>query len=250
MTLLELLRHLPPVRCSSSELSSVLADLLLITNQSVTMSRHNTSHSVLLLSLSFFVLFFLSLSSSCHGAKYRVTSQVFMRFRHGSQPLGKVVFGLFGEDAPKTVENFRTLCTEGIEGRTYAGTRIHRIIERFLIQGGDLVSDDGNGAVSIYGETFEDENTSINHTGPGFLGMANRGPDTNGCQFYVTAMATPWLDGKHTIFGKVVEEQGIIHAIEKVKTDSDDRPLAPVIITECGDEPLNAPFFVSDDPYE
>lgn len=173
-----------------------------------------------------------------------------MKFRHGKQPLGKVVFGLFGEDAPKTVENFRELCLKGIGGRTYAGTRIHRIIERFLIQGGDMVSGDGTGAVSIYGEHFEDENMSINHTGPGFLGMANRGPDTNGCQFYVTCMSTPWLNGKHTIFGKVVEEQAIIHAIEKVKTDSDDRPLEPVVITECGDEPLTAPFTISDDPYE
>lgn len=208
------------------------------------MSGHYTSHFVLLL------LLLASLAASCEGAKYRVTSQVFMKFRHGNEPMGKVVIGLFGEDAPKTVDNFRALCIRGIGGRTYAGTRIHRIIERFLIQGGDLVSDDGSGAISIYGEYFEDENMSINHTGPGFLGMANRGPDTNGCQFYVTAMATPWLDGKHTIFGKVVEEQGIIHAIEKVKTDSDDHPLKSVYITECGDEPMNAPFVVSDDPYE
>lgn len=188
--------------------------------------------------------------SSGEAAQYRVTSQVYMKFRHGTQPLGKVVFGLFGEDAPKTVENFRQLCINGVDGMSYTGTYIHRIIERFLIQGGDVVSGVGNGAISIYGQHFEDENLTINHTGPGFLGMANRGPDTNGCQFYVTAMATPWLNGKHTIFGKVVEEQAIIHAIEKVKTDSDDSPLKPVVITECGDEPMNKPFTVSDDPYE
>lgn len=200
--------------------------------------------------LSLLLVLALSMSPFTDAAKYRVTSQVYMKFRHGQQPLGKVVFGLFGDDAPRTVKNFRELCTTGVDGMTYTGTYIHRIIERFLIQGGDVVSGDGNGAISIYGEHFEDENTSINHTGPGFLGMANRGPDTNGCQFYVTAMATPWLDGKHTIFGKVVDEQAIIHAIEKVKTDSDDQPLKPVVITECGDEPLKSPFTVSDDPYE
>lgn len=211
---------------------------------SVTMTRQRPYRFLLRL------LAIAAVLSSCDAATYRVTSQVYMKFRHGTQPLGKVVFGLFGEDAPKTVENFRQLCIDGVDGMSYTGTYIHRIIERFLIQGGDVVSGDGNGAISIYGPFFEDENTSINHTGPGFLGMANRGPDTNGCQFYVTAMATPWLDGKHTIFGKVVEEQGIIHAIEKVKTDSDDSPLKPVVITECGDEPLKKPFTVSDDPYE
>lgn len=202
-------------------------------------------YSVLLLVL---VLFLCPPFSN--GAKYRVTSQVYMKFRHGKDPLGKVIVSLFGEDAPKTVENFRTLCTTGIDGMSYSGTTIHRIVERFLIQGGDVVTGDGNGAISIYGPHFEDENMSINHTGPGFIGMANRGQDTNGCQFYITTMATPWLNGKHTIFGKVVDNQGIIHGIEKVKTDSDDQPLLPVVLTECGDEPLDSPFLVSDDPYE
>lgn len=200
--------------------------------------------------LLWLLLVALLTTSSGQAAKYKVTSQVYMKFRHGKEPLGRVVIGLFGEEAPRTVENFRQLCINGVNGMSYSGSYIHRIIERFLIQGGDVVTGDGQGAISIYGDHFEDENTAINHTGPGFLGMANRGPDTNGCQFYVTCMATPWLNGKHTIFGKVVEEQGIIHAIEKVKTDSDDRPLKPVVITECGDEPLKSPYYVSDDPYE
>lgn len=82
--------------------------------------------------------------------------------------------------------------------------------------GGDIVSGDGKGSISIYGNYFEDEYLEINHTAPGFLAMANRGPNTNGCQFYITTMATPWLDGKHTIFGKVIRGQGYVHGVEKV----------------------------------
>lgn len=190
-------------------------------------------------------------SSVVLGAKFKVTSQVYMEVEHNGHPLGRVVFGLFGEDAPKTVENFRTICTEGVDQfGTYKGSKFHRIIDKFMIQGGDIVTGDGHGAISIYGKYFEDENLGINHTGPGFVAMANRGPDTNGCQFYVTTMVAPWLNGKHTIFGKVVEGQNVIHSVEKVKTDTDDFPVHPVIITDCGDEPLPEPFLISDDPYE
>lgn len=116
--------------------------------------------------------------------------------------------------------------------------------------GGDIVSGDGNGAISIYGKYFEDENLEINHTGPGFLAMANKGPDTNGCQFYITTLAAPWLNGKHTIFGKIVDGNEVPHIIEKIKTDTDDIPNRPVIITECTDEPINAAYMISDNPYE
>lgn len=85
-----------------------------------------------------------------------------------------------------------------------------------MIQGGDIVAGDGSGSISIYGRQFEDENMEINHTDVGFVAMANRGPDTNGCQFYITTMHAPWLDGKHTIFGKVVFGQRIVHMIEQV----------------------------------
>lgn len=84
------------------------------------------------------------------------------------------------------------------------------------IPGGDIVSGDGKGSISIYGTYFADENLEINHTAPGFLAMANKGPNTNGCQFYITTMSAPWLDGKHTIFGKVIRGQGYVHAVEKV----------------------------------
>lgn len=82
--------------------------------------------------------------------------------------------------------------------------------------GGDIVNGDGHGSVSIYGNFFDDENLEVNHTGPGFIAMANKGPNTNGCQFYITTTAAPWLDGKHTIFGKVIDGQGVVHTIEKV----------------------------------
>lgn len=119
--------------------------------------------------------------------------------------MGRIVLGLFGSDAPKTVRNFRDICLEGIDGLSFNGTRFHRIINRFMIQGGDILNGDGTGSTSIYGDYFEDENLTINHTSSGFLGMANQGPDTNGCQFYITTVASSWLDGKHTVFGKVTK---------------------------------------------
>lgn len=157
-----------------------------------------------------------------------------------NEPIGTITIGLFGEDAPKTVKNFQTICTKGINGKTYAETKFHRIIDKFIIQGkmtrllvnlllkwltfegGDIVSNDGRGAISIYGKYFEDENLAINHTGPGFIGMANRGRDTNGCQFYITTMSSPWLNGVHTIFGKVVYGAAYVHVIEKVCWMSQD----------------------------
>lgn len=86
-----------------------------------------------------------------------------------------------------------------------------------MLKGGDIVSGDGHGSISIYGKYFDDEYMEINHTGPGFLAMAHKGENTNGCQFYITTMAAPWLDGKHTIFGKVIVGQGYVHTVEKVK---------------------------------
>lgn len=146
-----------------------------------------------------------------------------------------------------------------------------------MVQGGDILHGDGNGSVSIYGEYFEDENLEMNHSIGGFVGMANQGPDTNGCQFYITTVATPWLDGKHTIFGKVTSGKGkwttklksltcgkrlqvflsffhsgqeVVHKIERVKTTTDDEPFQAVILTECGEIKTEKPFWISDDPYD
>jgi peptidyl-prolyl cis-trans isomerase B (cyclophilin B) len=143
-------------------------------------------------------------------AQFKVTSQIYFDVTHGGSPMGRIILGLFGDDAPKTVLNFREICLKGIDGFSYNGTRFHRVIRRFMVQGGDILNGDGTGSTSIYGEHFEDENLTINHTIAGFLGMANQGPNTNtnGCQFYITTIATSWLDGKHTVFGKVTSGEG------------------------------------------
>lgn len=139
-----------------------------------------------------------------------------MDIEHDGKELGRIEIGLFGDDSPKTVENFRQICINGIDGLSYKGNHFHRVIEKFMVQAGDIISGNGSGSISIYGAYFEDENLDIEHTDVGFVGMANQGPDTNGCQFYITTMRTPWLNGKHTIFGKVVNGQRVVHMIEKV----------------------------------
>lgn len=150
-----------------------------------------------------FNILMISLQNS---AQFKVTTQIYFDVTHGRAPFGRIVLGLFGDDAPKTVLNFRKLCLEGIDGLSYNGTRFHRIINKFMIQGGDILFGDGTGSnCSIYGEHFEDENLTINHTIGGFLGMANQGPDTNGCQFYITTITAAWLNGKHTVFGKITD---------------------------------------------
>ncbi|XP_053696293.1 peptidyl-prolyl cis-trans isomerase, rhodopsin-specific isozyme [Sabethes cyaneus] len=192
----------------------------------------------------------LALAATTRSALFRVTSQVYMDISIDGKVHGRVIIGLFGEEAPKTVENFREICINGIDGISYKGSRIHRVIQKFMVQGGDIVSGDGHGSISIYGSYFDDENLNINHTSSGFVAMANRGPNTNGCQFYITTMPAPWLNGKHTIFGKVLDGQGIVHKVEQQKTDTDDYPIPTIIIENCGDEPIDEPFIISDDPYD
>lgn len=196
------------------------------------------------------IILCLCAASIVHAVQYEVTDQVYFDVEHDDKPLGRITFGLFGKIAPKTVKNFIDIATEGINGRTYAGTKFHRVISRFMIQGGDIVTNNGSGSISIYGKYFEDETFEVKHSGPGFISMANAGKDTNGCQFFITTVATPWLDGHHTIFGKVVEGQDVVHKIEHVKTDPDDRPLEVVFVTKCGLVETPTPFFVSDQPYE
>jgi len=136
---------------------------------------------------------------------FTVTDEVVFDITVDGEPKGSIVLGLFGEEVPKTVENFLALATTGIDGKKYQGTAFHRVIARFMMQGGDVVSGDGRGAISKFGRTFPDENFNIQHGMGGMLSMANSGKDTNGCQFFITTTHAPWLDGKHVVFGKVTE---------------------------------------------
>ncbi|KNC81308.1 hypothetical protein SARC_06358 [Sphaeroforma arctica JP610] len=150
---------------------------------------------------------------------------------------GRVVFELFGNICPKTTENFRMLCTGELgETLSYRGVKIHRVIPNFMLQGGDISAGTGSGPPqSIYGGMWPDENFVLAHDKPFLLSMANRGPDTNGSQFFITTTAAPHLDGKHVVFGRVVSGEEVVKQIEGVETDRSDRPFETVTVMKCGE---------------
>ncbi|XP_024990049.1 peptidyl-prolyl cis-trans isomerase CYP21-1-like [Cynara cardunculus var. scolymus] len=176
---------------------------------------------------------------------HEITHRVFLDVDIDKQRLGRIVLGLYGEVVPKTVENFRSLCTgelgKGASGKPlhYKGTPFHRIIPGFMIQGGDIVYRDGRGNESIYGGTFRDENFKIKHSHAGMVAMVNSGPDSNGSQFFITTVKAYWLDGEHVVFGKVIEGMDNVYAIEGGAGTYSGKPRKKVVISDSGEIPKN-----------
>ena len=180
--------------------------------------------------------------AGCSEAKPsgKITSKVFFDLAIGDDDAGRIVMGLYGEDLPKTAENFRALCTgekgTGKLGKPlhYKGSTFHRIIPRFMLQGGDFTQGNGMGGESIYGEKFDDEAFKFSHEEPGLLSMANSGRNTNGSQFFITTVPTEFLDGKHVVFGRVLEGMDVVKKIERLGSASGDTQ-AIITIRDCGE---------------
>jgi len=164
---------------------------------------------------------------------------VFFDVTIGGHDAGRIKMELFADVVPKTAENFRQLCTgeyrKGGKPIGYKGTTFHRAIKGFMIQGGDFIKGDGTGCACIYGDKFEDENFELKHTTPGLLSMANSGANTNGCQFFITCDACDWLDGKHVVFGKVVDGMLTVRKIENVTVGANSKPKLTVNVTQTGE---------------
>lgn len=154
-----------------------------------------------------------------------ITQKVFFDVEADGQPLGRIVMGLYNDVVPRTAANFYHLCVgdktdESGKALHYKGSPFHRVIPGFMLQGGDITSGNGMGGSSIYGATMADENFTVKHDKPMLLSMANRGPNTGSSQFFITLAPTAWLDGKHVVFGEVLEGKDVALAVEALGSRS------------------------------
>jgi len=207
------------------------------------------------LALSAFVLYLVvahtGIAESTEAKKGpKVTDKVWFEVELGGEKIGRIEIGLFGKTVPKTAKNFAELAKKTEVGEGYKGSKFHRVIKDFMIQGGDFTKGDGTGGRSIYGEKFADENFKLKHYGSGWLSMANAGKDTNGSQFFITTKKTPWLDGRHVVFGKIIGGMDVVRKIEASKTDGRDKPEKEAVIVDCGHEEVPEPFSVAKEDAE
>lgn len=164
-----------------------------------------------------------------------ITHKTFFDITIDGADVGRITMGLYGNAVPKTVENFRGLCTGefGLNADLiplhYKGSIMHRVIPDFMIQGGDYINADGTGGESIYGKKFNDENFDLSHEDPYLLSMSNSGPNSNGSQFFITLDATPWLDFKHVVFGEVLDGKDVLKKIAEVGSQAGKTSRAVVI---------------------
>lgn len=184
----------------------------------------------------------LSYNQLLNKLKHPENPVVFMDIIIGNTDVGRISFELFADVCPLTSENFRQFCTgdhkpQGGPPRGYRGTKFHRVVKDFMVQGGDFVNQDGTGYTSIYnGVRFKDENFDVKHDVPGILSMANsNAPDTNGCQFFITTAKCDFLDNQSVAFGRVVDGMLVLRKMENVPVGTNDKPRIPIVVANCGE---------------
>lgn len=179
-----------------------------------------------------YALLLLVVLLSVSSGMAQTRSKVFLDVTADGRPLGRIVIELRADVVPKTAENFRALCT-GEKGFGFKGSTFHKVVPQFMLNGGDFTNHNGTGGKSIYGAKFADENFTLKHTGPGVVSMSNSGPNTNGSQFMICTVATPWLDGKNVVFGQVVTGMDVVGKIENLGTSA-GKTTARIVIENCG----------------